>query len=151
MSNALRWLAQLRAGDLIRAPFADVPIALIDPQDIAAVAAVVIGSDQHHGSSCELSGPEALVPAEQVRVLGTALGRDLRFEGQTEAEAREELSKIFPPSFVEAQLRFFAKGEFDDSRIAATVSEITGRPAGRFAQWARRHANRFAEGREGSS
>ncbi|TMB27690.1 MAG: nucleoside-diphosphate sugar epimerase [Deltaproteobacteria bacterium] len=151
MSNALRWLAQLRAGDLIRAPFADVPIALIDPQDIAAVAAVVIGSDQHHGSSCELSGPEALVPAEQVRVLGTALGRDLRFEGQTEAEAREELSKIFPPSLVEAQLRFFAKGEFDDSRIAATVSEITGRPAGTFAQWARRHANRFAEGREGSS
>lgn len=38
MSNALRWLPQIRAGDVIRIPFADVPIAAIDPCDIAAVA-----------------------------------------------------------------------------------------------------------------
>ncbi|MFL5309414.1 MAG: SDR family oxidoreductase [Myxococcales bacterium] len=143
MSNALRWLPQLRAGDLIRAPFAEVSIAVIDPHDIAAVAAAVMGSERQHGLSHELSGPEALVPAEQVRVLGAALGRELRFEGQREDKAREELGKVFPPSFVEAQLRFFAQGEFDDSRVVATVSEITGRPAGTFAQWARSHADRF--------
>src|SRR5262249_45179979 len=117
ISNALRWLPQLREGDVIRAPFAGVPIAAIDPHDIGSGAAGVIGSGNHHGSSHELSGPDALVPAEQVQVLGKALGRELRFEGQSEGEAREELGKAFPPEFVEAQMRFFARGEFDDSRI----------------------------------
>src|SRR5437762_7901760 len=30
MSNALRWAPQIRAGDLVRAPFAEAPIAAID-------------------------------------------------------------------------------------------------------------------------
>ena len=41
-SNVLRWSDQLRAGDVVRAPWADVPIAAIDPADIAAVAAVAL-------------------------------------------------------------------------------------------------------------
>jgi hypothetical protein len=40
MSNALRWAPQIRASDVIRAPFADTLIAAIDPADIAAVAVV---------------------------------------------------------------------------------------------------------------
>jgi uncharacterized protein YbjT (DUF2867 family) len=39
MSNALRWTPQLRAGDVVLAPFAGVRVAAIDPHDIAAVAA----------------------------------------------------------------------------------------------------------------
>ena len=31
MSNTLQWASQLRAGDVVRAPFADVPVAMIDP------------------------------------------------------------------------------------------------------------------------
>jgi uncharacterized protein YbjT (DUF2867 family) len=31
MSNTLQWIPQLRAGDTVREPFADVPIATIDP------------------------------------------------------------------------------------------------------------------------
>jgi uncharacterized protein YbjT (DUF2867 family) len=143
MSNALRWLPQLRAGDVIRAPFPDAPIAVIDPGDVAAVAAEVMTSERHHERSHSLSGPEALVPADQVRLLAAALGRDLRFEGQPDAEAREELGKSFPPSFVEAFFRFFAGGEFDDSLVVPAVEEITGRPARTFAQWARTHAGRF--------
>jgi uncharacterized protein YbjT (DUF2867 family) len=39
MSNAFRWLPQLQRGDVIRGPFAEVPIAMIDPEDLGAVAA----------------------------------------------------------------------------------------------------------------
>ena len=35
-SNALRWLPQLRRGDVVRAPWPQVPIAAIDPADIAS-------------------------------------------------------------------------------------------------------------------
>jgi uncharacterized protein YbjT (DUF2867 family) len=41
-ANALRWLPQLRDGDVVRAPFADVAVAAIDPADIGAVAATTL-------------------------------------------------------------------------------------------------------------
>jgi uncharacterized protein YbjT (DUF2867 family) len=143
MSNALRWLPQLRAGDLIRAPFANAPIAAIDPQDIAAVAAVALTSDGHTSRSYPLSGPAAWLPRDQVAVLARVLGRDLRFEAQTADEARIELAGSFPPSFVEAMLRFFVDGEFDDSRVLPTVEELTGRPGRSFEQWAANHRDAF--------
>jgi uncharacterized protein YbjT (DUF2867 family) len=40
MTNTFRWIPQLRLRDVIRAPFADVSVATIDPDDIGAVAAV---------------------------------------------------------------------------------------------------------------
>jgi len=39
MSNTLQWIEQLHEGDAVVEPFADVPIAVIHPSDIAAVAA----------------------------------------------------------------------------------------------------------------
>src|SRR4029450_429988 len=38
MSNALRWLPQLRRGGMGRESFGDVRVAAVDPHDIAAVA-----------------------------------------------------------------------------------------------------------------
>lgn len=59
MSNALRWLPQIRAGDVVRAPFADVPIAAIDPYDIAGVAAVALTSKGHTSRSHVLTAAPA--------------------------------------------------------------------------------------------
>src|SRR3954470_807806 len=73
MTNALRWRDQLRDGDVVRLPFAGVPVAMIDTADIAAVAALT--TDAHAGRVYRLSGPEALRPAEQVATLARALGR----------------------------------------------------------------------------
>jgi len=56
-SNALRWLRQLRKGDVVRAPWPAVPIAAIDPADIAAVASVVLTGPCHEGAALTLSGP----------------------------------------------------------------------------------------------
>jgi uncharacterized protein YbjT (DUF2867 family) len=143
MSNALRWAPQIRAGDAVRAPFADAPIAAIDPYDIAAVASVALTSEGHEGRSYPLTGPASLLPADQARTLAAALGRDLRFERQPDDEAREELSKTFPASFVDAFFRFFVEGEFDDSQVLPTVHEITGRRPRAFEQWAREHVDAF--------
>ena len=49
MSNALRWRPQPKAGNTIREPFADVPVALIDPFDIGAVAVRALTEDGHDG------------------------------------------------------------------------------------------------------
>ena len=65
MTNTFQWIPQLREGDVIRAPFADVAIATIDPQDVGAVAAKALRSDELEGRSLRLSGPQALYPVRQ--------------------------------------------------------------------------------------
>jgi uncharacterized protein YbjT (DUF2867 family) len=143
MSNALRWLPQLRAGDVVHGPFANVPIAAIDPHDLAAVAAAALTSKGHASKTYTLTGPEAMLPADTVRVLGSVLGRNLRFEPQSDAEARVEMSESMDANVVDAFFRFFAKGEFDDSRVLPTVSEMTGHQPRTFLQWASGHADAF--------
>jgi uncharacterized protein YbjT (DUF2867 family) len=79
MSNTLQWVPQLRAGDVVVAPFAAVRAAVIDPADIAAVAAAALTGPGHAGRVYRLSGPQALAPADRVQILGRVLGRELRF------------------------------------------------------------------------
>jgi uncharacterized protein YbjT (DUF2867 family) len=143
MSNTLEWVGQLGAGDVVRAPFADVPIATIDPHDIASVAAVVLGRDEHFGRHHPLSGPAALLPADRVEILATVLGRPLRFERQPDDEARSQMSRTIPARYVEAFFRFFADGEFDDTPVLPAVEELTGRQPRTFEQWATAHAEAF--------
>ena len=143
MSNTLQWVPQLKAGDVVRAPFGDVRVATIDPYDIAAVATAALTSDAHAGRSHRLSGPEALLPAERLAVLGRVLGRDLRFVGQSDEEARTEMSEAMPAEYVEAFFSFFADGTLDEGEVLPTVREITGRAPRSFEQWATAHAEAF--------
>ena len=144
MPNVLRWRPQLATGDVVRVAFADVPIAAIDPEDIAAVAAAALTRPELAGQHLELSGPEALLPATQLALIGQALGRPLRLDPLDGAAARAELASVFPPVFVEAQLGFFERGEFDDARIAPTVRQLLGRPPRTFAQWLAAHRTQLA-------
>jgi uncharacterized protein YbjT (DUF2867 family) len=143
MSNTLQWIPQLRAGDVVRAPFADVPVATIDPHDVAAVSARALTSSDHEGRSYRLSGPDSLLPADRVRVLGEVLGRKLRFEGQSDVEAREEMLASMPAEYVDAFFSFFADGKLDESEVRDTVERVTGRRPRSFEQWARAHAAAF--------
>jgi uncharacterized protein YbjT (DUF2867 family) len=144
MSNALRdWLPQLHTGDVVRAPFPRARIAAIDPFDIAAVAAEAFSSQTHRGRIYRLTGPESLLPSEQVRALGAVLGRDLRFVPQSNAEARAEMSRAMPGEYVDAFFSYFADGTYDDSAVLPTVEELTGRPPRTFEQWAIEHADAF--------
>jgi uncharacterized protein YbjT (DUF2867 family) len=139
MSNTFRWKGQLRAGDVVRLPFANVRIATIDPDDLGAVAAIALVSGEHDGRTYRLSGPESLLPADQVRILAKVLGRDLQFEGQSDDEARAELSGRMPAEYVEAFVKFFVNGDLDESQVLPTVEEITGRNPRTYEQWARAH------------
>jgi uncharacterized protein YbjT (DUF2867 family) len=143
MSNTLQWVEPVRAGDVVRAPFAGVPIAVIDPSDIAAVAAVaLLGSDQEE-RALRLTGPEALRPADRARILGEVLGREIRFEAQPDDEAHAEMSAAMPAQYVEAFFSFYVEGKLDESVVLPTVEEVLGRPPRTFAQWAAAHAGAF--------
>ncbi len=142
-SNALRWLAQLREGDVVRAPWPQVASAAIDPADIGAVAAAALTEPGHDGVAHTLSGPQALTPGVQVATLSSVLGRPLQYEPLSDEQARGEMAATWPAAFVDAFFRFNSDGEFDDSPVVDTVSRITGRPPRTFEQWARVHAGEF--------
>jgi uncharacterized protein YbjT (DUF2867 family) len=145
MSNTLRWVEQLRTGDVVREAFGDVPVTTIDPADIAAVAAVALtGDGRHAGQAYRLTGPESLRPADRVRILGQALGRPLRFEPIPDDVARTEMSAAMPVKYVDAFFSFFADGTLDESPVLPTVREVLGRPPHTFAQWADDHAGAFS-------
>jgi uncharacterized protein YbjT (DUF2867 family) len=143
MSNALRWVPELSAGDVLRAPFAGVANAAIDPSDIAAVAALGLISGDHAGAVYRLSGPEAMRPADQLRVLAERLGRDLRLEPLSDEEARAQMLTTTPVEYVEAFFSFYVDGTIDESPVLPTVTELTGAPPRTFVQWTDAHIDAF--------
>ena len=144
MSNTLQWTAQLRAGDVVEEPFADVPIAVIDPDDIGAVAAqVLVEGDSHQGRSYRLTGPDVLSPIDRARMLGDVLGRTIELRPEPDDDARRRLESEMGAAYADAFFQFFRRGGYDDAHVTDVVPELLGRPPQTFGQWAQRHADAF--------
>ncbi|MGY2008704.1 NAD(P)H-binding protein [Nocardia gipuzkoensis] len=144
MSNALRWLPQLAVGDVVRVQFPGVRVGAIDPADIAAVAAAALTRDGLEGQVLELTGPQALRPAEQVAVLAAVLNRPLVAQELGDDETEAELAATMPREYVDAFLSFFVEGTLDEATLHPTVEQVTGRSPRTFEQWATAHAGEFA-------
>ncbi|MFF9851426.1 NAD(P)H-binding protein [Streptomyces litmocidini] len=144
MSNALRWLPQLRAGDVIRDAFGAVPVASVDPYDIAAVAVRALLDPGHEERVHPLSGPEPLLPAQRLAVLAEVLGRDLRFHALSDEEGRAAMAAAgVPEPYIRAFFGFYGDGTLDESQVYPTVERVTGRPPRTFRQWATAHRTAF--------
>src|SRR5215211_365706 len=76
-ADALQWAfdvpSQLKAGDVVRGPYAQAAGSPIHPADFAAVAVAALTEDQHAGKAYYLTGPKSLTHIEQVRLIGEAL------------------------------------------------------------------------------
>ncbi|HSZ49833.1 MAG TPA: NmrA family NAD(P)-binding protein [Streptosporangiaceae bacterium] len=143
-SNTLMWADQIRAGDVVRWPYAKAARALIDERDIAAVAAAALTKDGHAGQRYMLSGPEVLTQEQQLSGIGQALGRDLMWEELSTAEAREALMSAWgDAAFVDSALTAWENFVEHPEHVTSVVPEITGEPAHRFADWAQLHAAAF--------
>ncbi|MBZ4318538.1 NAD(P)H-binding protein [Streptomyces huiliensis] len=144
-SNARGWASQLKAGDVISGP--DVArTAVVDERDVAdaVVAALLAHPDRLDREPYVLTGPEVLSRAGQVVLLGTALGRRLRFQAVTAELARSRMladgrSERLVEALIAASLR-----RPESHRTTDHVERLTGRPAGTFARWAIDHAAEFS-------
>jgi uncharacterized protein YbjT (DUF2867 family) len=148
MSNTRQWVPQLQAGDLVTEPFADIPVAVIDPADIAAVAAQALLNADHLSATYRLTGPESLFPADRARTLSLVLDRTVTFVAQNDDDARVALRKRMEQPYIDAFFDFFRSGRYDEATLSTTVADVTGRPAGTFEEWARRHVADFSAGRD---
>ncbi|MGW5515010.1 NAD(P)H-binding protein [Nocardia africana] len=145
MSNALHWAPTVRDHDSVYAPYGQGRIAVIDPSDIAAVAAAALVEPGHDGRIHTLSGPQAVTPGEQTEMLSEVLGRPLRYVPTEPAQARAALlgagvDEVMADAIM--ALRATALDSFT-SVIHPTVQQITGRPARTFREWVRAHRDDF--------
>ncbi|MCP3097924.1 NAD(P)H-binding protein [Myxococcus sp. K15C18031901] len=142
-SNALAWVGSVRTERGIAAPFADVALPVVDPADIAAVAARVLLEEGHAGKVYELTGPVAISPRQQAAVISEALGAPLRFMEWSREEALAMMRRFMPEPVAEGTLDILGTPTDDERRISPDVERVLGRPANPFSAWVGRNVAAF--------
>lgn len=144
MSNLFLAAEQVARGQLT-APAGEGRIAMIEPRDVAAVAAIALTEEGHEGETYTLTGPEAIGYAQVADVLSAVTGRSVEFVDAPPTAAREAMAVGGLPDWLVEQLdRIF--GLVRDGSLAPTtdtVRAITGREPHGFADFARDHAPIF--------
>ena len=145
MSNALNWAGMIAADQVVHAPFAAGRAAVVDPADIAAVAAACLTQDGHNHRVYELTGPEPLSPADQVAILSQVLGRDLRYAEADPADiVAQMVSYGMPEELAHAVIEQFRTTlEPYSSEPTGDITAVTSRPARSFTDWAQAHRTEF--------
>jgi uncharacterized protein YbjT (DUF2867 family) len=142
-NTAMWWAPAIRAGDVVRWPYGTAETAPIDERDIAAVAARALCDDGLVGTDDVITGPESLTQAEQVAIVGQALGRSLRFEELTPDAFRRQTAGTWPAPAVEMLLDAWRAAVGQPAYVTSTVETVTGSPARTFREWASDHADLF--------
>jgi uncharacterized protein YbjT (DUF2867 family) len=142
-TNAFQWAEQIRTRRTVAAPFPDVRLPVIDPGDIAAVAAVVLTENDHDGQVYELTGPAPISPREQVQNIGATLGVPIRFVEQSRAEAEAQLVRFMPEPIVAATLAVLGQPTAAETRVSPVVEHVLGRAPRTFADWVARNVAAF--------
>ncbi|WP_431977692.1 SDR family oxidoreductase [Micromonospora haikouensis] len=142
-SNALSWWAAAVRGDgVVRWPCGAAETAPVDDRDVAEVVARILRGGGPVGGDHVLTGPESLTQAEQVRIVGDALGRRLTFEEMPPDEFRRAAPEAARPA-VDMLLAAWRAATGRPAYVTSTVADLLGRPARTFRQWATDHAPEF--------
>lgn len=145
-SNAQSWWAPvIRAGGIVRWPYAAAETSPVDDRDVAAVAARALYEDGHAEGDYVLTGPESLSQAQQVSIIGEVLGRPIRFEELSPDEFRRETAGSWPRPVVDMLLAAWGATLGMPAFVTNTVLDILGSPPRTFRQWVADHAGAFRE------
>ena len=139
MTNVLAAAEPIREHGILPAPADDGAVAMIDPRDIAGVAAAVLTGDGHAGRTYRLTGPEPITYARIAELLG------VEYVDVPPEAARRQLEDAGMPDWLVdhldgafALIRSGAMAETTD-----VVRAVTGRDPRDFAGFARDHAALF--------
>ena len=146
MSNLLAAAESIRRQGTLFAPAAGARVGMVDPRDVAAVAAVALTSAGHEGRTYVLTGPESLTYERVAEELSAALGWRVEFLNVPDEAARQGLLGAGMPQWLADNLvRLFGAlraGAAD--RTTDVVRVLTGREPRSLGEFARDHAAFFA-------
>ena len=142
-SNAFAWAESIRTRRAMAAPFADVALPAVDPQDIAEVAAAVLREPGHANAVYTLTGPIAISPRQQAEVIQTAIGTPISFTELTRDQARTGMLTFMPEPVVEATLNVLGTPTPAEQQPSPDIQAVLGRPPHTFADWVHRNIHAF--------
>ncbi|MEO3798251.1 NAD(P)H-binding protein [Nonomuraea sp. B10E15] len=142
-SNAYAWAPSVKATRTIAAPFGEVGLPVIDPGDIAAVAAAALTQPGHTKAIHELTGPMPTTPRQRAAAIGDAIGEPVTFIDQTREEAHARMLTFMPAPVADTTLDILGTPTVRERTVSPDVQKILGRAPATFADWAKRNAAAF--------
>ena len=146
MTGVLAAAATIADLGMLFVPAGQARVAMIDPRDVAAVAAVALTTEGHEGSTWTLTGPEALTYGDVASRLSTLLGRRVEYVDVPDEQARAGLLQAGMPDWLASNLvTLFAlirQGVMTET--TDTVFAVTGRPPRTFDEFAQDALPAFA-------
>ncbi|MGW7298239.1 SDR family oxidoreductase [Streptomyces sp. NPDC054829] len=145
MSNLLAAAEGVAASGQLIAPAGTARIAMTDPADVGAAAAVLLTEDGHEGRTYTLTGPESVTYGEVAAVLSEVTGREVGYVDVPDEAARAGLAASGAPEWlVDGVVGLFGKlREGACAEVTGTVRALTGREPRTLTEWARDHAGVF--------
>ncbi|WP_040390468.1 NAD(P)H-binding protein [Catelliglobosispora koreensis] len=142
--NALGWADQIKTDSVVRWPYGEAKRSPVHENDVADVALKALLTSDLIGARPTLTGPQVLSQADQVRLIGDAVGREVRWEELPVEDARQGLLAAWgDATFVDAALNHWASIVDNPEPVSHDFEQITGKPARTFAAWAQDHADAF--------
>jgi NAD(P)H dehydrogenase (quinone) len=114
MQNILGLWRGIVANGVLRVPYpAETRLSLVDLDDVAAAAALVLTQNGHAGATYELAGTAPLSQSEVAAAIGAVLGRNICAEAETieawEARARGAGMGEHERATLAAMFRYYAR------------------------------------------
>jgi uncharacterized protein YbjT (DUF2867 family) len=145
MTNLLGSAEQVRQAGSLFAPADGARVAMIDPRDVAATAAVALIQGGHDGKTYALTGPEAITFERVAEELSAVAGQPIRFVAVPDEAAQHALTGSGMPEFVAQEIvRVFGilrRG--DQDWTTDTVRTLIGRQPHSFTRFASEYAALF--------
>jgi len=132
-----------KSAGVLPAPIGGARVSLVDVRDIGEMAAHALLSSVPLGIQT-LTGPESLTHSDLADHLSSATGDEIRFEDVPPVKFGEMLTGVLPPWQVDGLLEdyaHYARGEA--AEVSSAISDVLGRPARSFADFANEHAAAF--------
>jgi uncharacterized protein YbjT (DUF2867 family) len=150
MSNALGWSDSIRDEGVLRSSTGKGRIAFIHPDDIADVAIAALTTRDHDGASRVITGPEALSYGEMAATIGRAVGKRVRFEPISDAQAHARVvGWAGEGPYADALVDIWrAVREGRLATVSDGVQQILGRAPIPFDRWAEENADAFQHDRK---
>ena len=132
---------RIRRTSTFSMPVEDALVSLVDGRDVAAVAAVVLTSDEHVGEEYTLTGPDALTHTEIAEIIAAVSGHDVAFEPCSDQEMLGWLTgagwRADVAGVVIALYQSVRGGV--RAQVTADIMSVLGHSPTAFDQWAEEH------------
>jgi uncharacterized protein YbjT (DUF2867 family) len=145
MQNILRFAPAIRTSGEFAGSLGLGKVAMIDVDDIAAVAATALTTDAHAGKAYVLTGPEAHSYSDVAERLSRILSRTITYKDVPLEVMRERLlASGMPEWHVDVQVDFStALSAGHASAVTSTVEAVTGKRARTLEQFIQEHVVLF--------